>query len=58
MRLTAMAWLEKQYNKTLVDLQHAVARGCTMEEHDSLQHKAAMLEWLMVEIKEGGNGER
>ena len=54
MRLTALAWLEKQYKKTLADLRHAVARGCTMEEHDSLQHKAAMLEWLMAEIKEGG----
>ena len=53
MRLLAMAWLEKQYNKALVDLRHAVARGCTMEEHDSLQHKAAMLEWLVAEIKEG-----
>ena len=52
MRLLAMAWLENQYNMTLVDLRHAVARGCTMEEHDNLQHKAAMLEWLMAEIKE------
>ena len=54
MRLTSLAWLEKQYNKTLVDLRHAVARHCTMEEHDNLQHKARMLEWLMGEIKEGG----
>ena len=58
MRLTALAWLEKQYHKTLVDLRHAVARGCTMEEHDSLQHKARMLEGLMGELKEGGKGER
>lgn len=53
MRLMAMAWLEKQYNKALVDLRHAVARGCTMEEHDNLQDKARMLEWLTAEIKEG-----
>ena len=54
MRLTAIAWLETQYHKALVDLRHAVARHCTMEEHDNLQHKATMLEWLMAEIKEGG----
>jgi hypothetical protein len=54
MRLTAIAWLEKQYNKTLRDIQHALARHCTMEEHVSLQDKARMLEWLMAEIKEGG----
>ena len=52
MRLMAIAWLEKQYHKALKDLMHANARNCTMEEHDSLQHKAAMLEWLMGEIKE------
>ena len=54
MRLMALAWLEKQYNKALEDIQHALARHCTMEEHDNLQHKAAMLEWLIAEIKEGG----
>lgn len=52
MRLTAMAWLEKQYKKTLRDIQHALARYCTVEEHDNLQDKARMLEWLMAEIKE------
>lgn len=52
-RLTAMAWLEKQYKKTLRDIQHALARHCTMEEHDNLQDKERMLEWLMSEIKEG-----
>lgn len=53
MRLTALAWLEKQYHKAWGDLIRANARNCTMEEHDNLQHKAAMLEWLMAEIKEG-----
>lgn len=53
MRLMAMAWLEKQYKKTLRDIQHALARHCTMDEHDNLQDKARMLEWLMDEIKEG-----
>ena len=47
MRLTALAWLEKQYLKTLLDIQHALEKPCTMEEHDNLQHKARMLEWLM-----------
>jgi hypothetical protein len=52
MRLTALAWLKKQYHKALEDLMHANARHCTMEEHDNLQHKVRMLEWLMIEIKE------
>lgn len=54
MRLMALAWLEKQYHKALEDLIRANARNCTMEEHDNLQHKVRMLEWLMAEIKEGG----
>ena len=55
MRLIALAWLEKQHHKALKDLMCANARNRTMEEHDNLQHKVRMLEWLMGEIKEGAN---